>query len=125
MAIGKWRIESGSILEKQFAVTLCVLGVCCIFTSIFCQNRQGIVGGTPPVGSCKPFTGKGSTFSDTYKAFLRKYWEAQVMTYEKGYGWIQWTWKTENADEWSYQGGLANGWIPKDPTERKYPNACN
>ena len=81
--------------------------------------------GMKPNGSCKGFSGKASTFSESYKAFLAQFWEAQAMTYEKaGRGWIQWTWKTEEADEWSYQVGLANGWIPKDPTKYQYPNIC-
>lgn len=47
------------------------------------------------------------------------------MTYERyGEGWLMWTWKAENSDEWSYKAGLDNGWIPKNPTERKYPNIC-
>jgi glucan 1,3-beta-glucosidase len=40
---------------------------------------------------------------------MRKYWEAQVVAFEKSQGWIYWTWKAENADEWSYQAGLAGG----------------
>jgi glucan 1,3-beta-glucosidase len=75
-------------------------------------------------GSCSGLTGKASTFSDSYKKFLRQFWEAQAITYEKTQGWIQWTWKAEIADEWSYQAGLANGWIPKNPTDFKYPEIC-
>jgi len=76
------------------------------------------------VGSCEGLTGKASTFSSSYKTFLRQYWEAQVITYEKAQGWLQWTWNTEAADEWSYQAGLANGWIPQNPTDYIYPNIC-
>ncbi|GLB35841.1 putative glycosyl hydrolase 5 (cellulase A) family protein [Lyophyllum shimeji] len=85
---------------------------------------DGSYPGSARVGSCSGKTGKASTFSQQYKTFLRQYWEAQTMTYEKGQGWIQWTWKTESADEWSYQAGLANGWIPQNPTDRAYPNIC-
>lgn len=49
---------------------------------------------------------------------------AQVITFEKASGWIQWTWKTEDADEWSYEKGLSYGWIPYDPTSLEYPNIC-
>jgi len=67
-----------------------------------------------PVGTCKGLTGNAKRFSNAYKTFLGKMWEAQAMTYEKyASGWIQWTWKTENADEWSYKAGLEYGWIPK------------
>ncbi|KAN0117972.1 exo-1-3-beta-glucanase [Russula decolorans] len=75
-------------------------------------------------GSCVGKTGKGSTFSQEYKDFLRKSWEAQVSTFEKASGWIQWTWKAEQADEWSYSAGLQFGWIPHVPTDRKYPHIC-
>ncbi|KAG6817924.1 hypothetical protein H0H87_012392 [Tephrocybe sp. NHM501043] len=86
---------------------------------------DGTFPGSTGVGSCKGLTGKASSFSEEYKTFLRQYWEAQTSTYEKGNGWIQWAWKAEIADEWSYQAGLANGWIPKNPTTRKYPDICS
>ncbi|KAF8227308.1 exo-beta-1,3-glucanase [Tricholoma matsutake] len=75
-------------------------------------------------GSCTNFTGSYLSFSDSYKAFLRKYWEVQVEIGEKVQGWVFWTWKAENADEWSYQKGLEGGWIPQDPTQRQYPGLC-
>ena len=85
---------------------------------------DGSYSGSTRVGSCTGLTGSASSFSASYKTFLRQYWEAQTITYEKGQGWIQWTWKAENADDWSYQAGLANGWIPQNPTQRQYPNIC-
>ncbi|KAF5368609.1 hypothetical protein D9758_002201 [Tetrapyrgos nigripes] len=78
---------------------------------------DGTFEGSSKIGSCEGLTGSANTFSEDYKTFLRKYWEVQTITYEKADGWIQWTWKAENADEWSYQAGLANGWIPKNPTD--------
>lgn len=74
---------------------------------------------------CATKTGNGANFTPDYKTFLRQFWEAQTITYEKAQGWIQWTWKAENADEWSYQAGLKYGWIPKNPLDRRYPNICN
>ncbi|KXN89093.1 Glucan 1,3-beta-glucosidase [Leucoagaricus sp. SymC.cos] len=80
--------------------------------------------------SCDGWTGSwngtdgGKGFSDQYKNMLRQYWELQVEIGEAVQGWIYWTWKTEIADEWSYQKGLEGGWIPSDPTNRKYPNMC-
>ncbi|KAG6889978.1 hypothetical protein C0995_012938 [Termitomyces sp. Mi166 len=88
------------------------------------SRYDGSYPGSTRVGSCTGLTGKASNFSASYKTFLRQYWEAQSSTYEQGQGWIQWTWKAEIADEWSYQAGLANGWIPKNPTTRAYPNIC-
>jgi glucan 1,3-beta-glucosidase len=96
-------------------------------------------------GSCDGWSGDGSKFSDEYKAFLRKYWEVQVEVGEAVSGWIFWAWKvgilvfpllvakfltyisqkqTEEAAEWSYSKGLDMGWIPRDPTNRQYPNIC-
>ncbi|KAF5363230.1 hypothetical protein D9758_008383 [Tetrapyrgos nigripes] len=92
--------------------------------STYHVHKQGSRSGSPGVGSCNGLTGKASSFSSSFKTFLRQYWEAQVTTYERNAGWIQWTWKAEDADEWSYQAGLANGWIPRDPTERKFPGIC-
>ncbi|KAE9390725.1 glycoside hydrolase family 5 protein [Gymnopus androsaceus JB14] len=85
---------------------------------------DGSYPGSSYVGSCTGKTGSAASFSSDYKVFLRQSWEAQVITYEKVAGWIMWTWKAENADDWSYQAGLAGGWIPQDPTERKYPGIC-
>jgi len=86
---------------------------------------DGSYSGSTRVGSCTGLTGSASTFSSSYKTFLRQFWEAQVISYEMAEGWIQWTWKTESADEWSYSAGLANGWIPQDPTDLMYPNICS
>ncbi|THV07475.1 exo-beta-1,3-glucanase [Dendrothele bispora CBS 962.96] len=86
---------------------------------------DGSKAGSSFIGSCDGLTGSSSTFSREYKTFLRKFWEAQTSTYEKANGWIQWAWKAEEADDWSYQAGLAGGWIPQDPTDRKYPNICS
>ncbi|KAF9041809.1 exo-beta-1,3-glucanase [Hymenopellis radicata] len=88
------------------------------------SRYDGSYPGSSRIGSCSTRTGSGATFSSTYKTFLQQYWEAQVITYEKGDGWIQWTWKAENADEWTYQAGLNYGWIPQDPTNLQYPNIC-
>ncbi|EJD06576.1 glycoside hydrolase family 5 protein [Fomitiporia mediterranea MF3/22] len=81
--------------------------------------------GTPTLGSCAGLTGNSANFSSDFKSYLRKYWEVQVDIGESVSGWIYWTWKTESADEWSYQKGLEGGWIPQDPTERLYPGLCN
>lgn len=85
---------------------------------------DGSYGGAQKAGVCPAMTGSGATFSPDYKTFLRQYWEAQTITYEKGAGWVQWTWKAEQADDWSYQAGLKYGWIPQNPTDRQYPGIC-
>ncbi|KAG1754937.1 glycoside hydrolase family 5 protein [Suillus paluster] len=86
---------------------------------------DGSMSGSSYVGSCTGKSGNATSFSSDYKTFMRQYWEAQVISYEKGDGWIQWTWKAENADDWSYQAGLKYGWIPQDPTDLEYPNICD
>ena len=88
---------------------------------------DGTRSGSPKVGSCTGLSGAASTFSSSYKTFLRKFWEAQTSSYEAGAGWVQWTWKTESGtgEEWSYSAGLKYGWIPQNPTQRQYPNICS
>ncbi|KAG8771802.1 exo-1,3-beta-glucanase [Serendipita sp. 397] len=88
------------------------------------SRYDGTYPGSTFIGSCTPWTGSGANFSADYKAFLRRFWEAQVTAFERGQGWIYWTWKLENADDWSYSAGLKYGWIPQDPTQRIYPNIC-
>ncbi|TFK77419.1 glycoside hydrolase family 5 protein [Pluteus cervinus] len=88
------------------------------------SRYDGSYPGSSRIGSCTGQTGKGSSFSSSYKTWLRQFWEAQVISYEQGDGWIQWTWKTEIADEWAYQAGLQYGWIPSNPTALQYPNIC-
>ena len=40
-----------------------------------------------------------SPFTSAYKTFLQQFWEAQLISYEKGgERWIHWTWKTEIAE---------------------------
>jgi len=51
---------------------------------------DGSMSGSTKVGSCTGRTGKASTFSSSYKTFLRQYWEAQVIAYEHGQGWMFW-----------------------------------
>ncbi|KAF8337443.1 glycoside hydrolase family 5 protein [Cantharellus anzutake] len=85
---------------------------------------DGSLPGSTYVGSCTGKSGSGASFSASYKTFLRKYYEAQTQAWEQSVGWIHWTWKTEVAADWSYQAGLAQGWIPQNPASRKYDNIC-
>ncbi|PPQ76322.1 hypothetical protein CVT24_008381 [Panaeolus cyanescens] len=75
-------------------------------------------------GTCIGKTGSWRYWTREYIEMLTRYWEAQTHVAETVQGWIFWTWKAEDADEWSYQKGLEGGWIPQDPTSRKYPNIC-
>lgn len=85
---------------------------------------DGTYAGDAPLGSCQGMTGSYTTFSEPYKASMRKYWEAQVTVAERVNGWVYWTWKAEDADDWSYQKGVEAGYIPRNPDERLYPNVC-
>ncbi|ORX38488.1 putative cellulase [Kockovaella imperatae] len=82
---------------------------------------DGTYPGSSYVGSCNGKSGNGSDFTHEYKVFLRKFWEVQTQVYENnGQGYIYWPWKAEDAADWSYQDGLAGGWIPQDPTQHIY-----
>jgi len=87
------------------------------------SRYDGNYPGSTGVGSYTGLTGGASPFSNEYRAFLRQHWEAQLITYEKAGGWIQWTWKAENADE--YNAGIANEWIPQNPTDLQHRNICD
>lgn len=88
------------------------------------SRYDGTYPGSTAIGSCKGKTGSADTFSDEFKTFLGKYWEVQVQVFESASGWVQWAWKTESADEWSYKKGVENGWIPKDFSKLVYGNQC-
>jgi len=87
----------------------------------------GTFPGSTKVGNCAGLSGPASSFSSSYKTFLRQFYEAQLTAYEQGSGWIMWLWKAQagTADEWSYQAGLQNGWIPSNPTQRQFPSICD
>jgi glucan 1,3-beta-glucosidase len=61
---------------------------------------------------CGPANADPSTYSDSYKKFLQTFAEAQMYSFEKGWGWFYWTWKTESSAQWSYEKGLAAGILP-------------
>ncbi|RFU32771.1 hypothetical protein B7463_g3530, partial [Scytalidium lignicola] len=62
---------------------------------------------------CTSANADPSTYSDTYKQFLQMFAEAQMASFEKGWGWFYWTWVTESATQWSYKDGMAAGILPK------------
>lgn len=63
---------------------------------------------------CSDANADPSAYSDTYKQFLQMFAEAQMASFEKGWGWFYWTWVTEDATQWSYKLGLAAGVLPKE-----------
>ena len=70
--------------------------------------------------SCTNANADYSTYSDTYKQFLLMFAEAQMSSFEHGWGWFYWTWVTEEATQWSYQLGLAAGILPKLAYKRDF-----
>ena len=64
--------------------------------------------------SCESANADPSEYSDTYKQFLKMYAEAQMHSFEQAWGWFYWTWKTENAVQWSWMLGLQAGILPSN-----------
>ncbi|KAK3503545.1 glycoside hydrolase superfamily [Neurospora crassa] len=59
-------------------------------------------------------------WSDDYKTFLKMFAEAQMYSFEKGWGWFYWLWDTEDAYQWSYKKGLAAGVLPEKAYQRDF-----
>ncbi|KAI1200221.1 glycoside hydrolase superfamily [Nemania serpens] len=70
--------------------------------------------------SCNGANASPGDYSDAYKKFLLMFAEAQMTSFEKGYGWWYWTWDTENAAQWSYRKGLAAGILPAKAYDRDF-----
>ena len=70
--------------------------------------------------SCTDANADSSSYSDTYKQSLQMFAEAQMTSFETGWGWFYWTWVTEDATQWSYQLGLAAGILPKLAYQRDF-----
>lgn len=62
---------------------------------------------------------------DVNKDFYKKWWAAQVMAYEKGLGWVFWSWRADLGDyRWSYKDAVSAGVIPNDPSQAYIIGAC-
>ncbi|CAG8956506.1 hypothetical protein HYFRA_00003893 [Hymenoscyphus fraxineus] len=70
--------------------------------------------------SCKGANADSGSYSPAYKQFLQMFAEAQMSSFEKGWGWFYWTWKTEAATQWSYQLGLKAGILPAKAYTRQF-----
>lgn len=81
----------------------------------------------PVIGSCEPWTDYQS-WNDSMKADIQQFALASMDALQN---WFFWTWKIGNssvtgkveAPAWSYQLGLQEGWMPKDP--RSAVGTCN
>jgi len=70
--------------------------------------------------SCTEANAPSSSYSADYKKFLLMFAEAQMTSFEKGWGWFYWTWVTEDATQWSYKLGLAAGILPAKAYKRDF-----
>lgn len=70
--------------------------------------------------SCTKANADPSDWSKEYKSFLKMFAEAQMHSFEKGWGWWYWTWKTESAAQWSYEAGLKAGVLPAKTWDRDF-----
>ncbi|KAF4981833.1 hypothetical protein FDECE_17624 [Fusarium decemcellulare] len=70
--------------------------------------------------SCDKANADPGDWSDEYKQFLKMFAEAQMHSFEKGWGWFYWTWKTEDNYQWSYEAGLKAGVLPEKPWDRDF-----
>ncbi|KAL8809188.1 MAG: hypothetical protein Q9200_003635 [Gallowayella weberi] len=53
--------------------------------------------------SCNKANADPGSYSDEYKQWLMMYAEAQMASFEAGWGWFYWTWVTESATQWSWK----------------------
>lgn len=53
------------------------------------------------------------------KDFYKQWWGAQVQAYEKGMGWVFWSWKAQLGDDyrWSYRAAVEAQVVPENPDE--------
>jgi glucan 1,3-beta-glucosidase len=69
---------------------------------------------------CTDANADPSKYSAKYKQFLLTFAEAQMKSFEEGWGWFYWTWVTEDATQWSYKLGLAAGILPAKAYARDF-----
>lgn len=67
---------------------------------------------SPPC-DCAMANADPSSYSASYKQFLKMYAEAQMHSFEQAQGWFYWTWKTESATQWSWKLGVEAGILPE------------
>jgi len=64
--------------------------------------------------SCANANAAPTGYSAAYRNWLLYFAEAQMYSFEQGWGWFYWTWQTEAAAQWSWKKGLAAGTLPKN-----------
>jgi glucan 1,3-beta-glucosidase len=76
-----------------------------------------------PQCECTDANADPSKYSTVYKQWLLSFAQAQMESFEQGWGWFYWTWDTENAVQWSWKKGYQAGILPKTPYDRAF--SCN
>ncbi|MCJ1477849.1 hypothetical protein MMC13_006522 [Lambiella insularis] len=72
------------------------------------------------VCECTDANAAPSDYSDTYKQWLLMNAEAQMTSFEIGWGWFYWTWQTESAVQWSWALGMQAGILPQKVWDRNF-----
>ncbi|KAL9003365.1 MAG: hypothetical protein Q9188_003759 [Gyalolechia gomerana] len=75
--------------------------------------------------SCDKANADPGSYSDDYKQWLMMYAEAQIASFEAGWGWFYWTWVTESATQWSWKAGMNAGILPKKTWQRDFNCTTN
>jgi glucan 1,3-beta-glucosidase len=70
--------------------------------------------------SCDGANADPSSYSDVYKQWLLTNAQAQMSSFELGWGWFYWTWVTESAVQWSWKAGMDAGILPKKTWDRNF-----
>ena len=69
---------------------------------------------------CTDANADPSRYSDTYKRWLLMNAEAQMTSFEIGWGWFYWTWATESSVQWSWKLGVEAGILPQKTWDRDF-----
>ncbi|KAJ5929164.1 CAZyme family GH5 [Penicillium verhagenii] len=89
------------------------------------SRYDGSYDGSTKIGECDgKSTGTVEGLAQSDRDNLRQFIEAQLDAFEKGSGWLYWTWKTEGAPEWDMQQQIAGGVFPNPVTSRQFPTQC-
>ena len=70
--------------------------------------------------SCAGANADPGSYSAPYKTWLLNNALAQMSSFEQGWGWFYWTWKTEAATQWSWQLGMQAGILPGKVWDRSW-----
>lgn len=70
--------------------------------------------------SCAGANADPAAYSAPYKAWLLHNALASMSSFEQGWGWFYWTWKTESAAQWSWELGARAGILPAKVWDRPW-----